>query len=376
MSSNNQQANNLNKLNNLTLTDFDAYETTMPQNMIGDGSLLPVAAIYQNLDLYIDSINTRYIGNILEDIGQLDDGSFIVISSIIDSKYNCGFVTRFHHIENIPNAPSLYLNPRMGPCNVMEIPRRKHIVCGFDSGDLILARGHDLLVEKSCQFFHNIVTSMSMIDDHSLILAGDYDGRIVLVDVESFDPLKMFNYTHDGSVNDLQWSPSGSDNQQFLSCGSDNHILLWDLRAKGNIKPAAAQLICTSQPTALFWGKENEIMFGTEIGNVVRFDLRNRQVLKTERLFPDHRIHRIKSLDTFKSGDKKKPTSVGIVADDCNQLMIYDLNLNICKKQEQYPEQIAIRSMIQFADGHEKTNELRLATIGSKQSVFVHNHHC
>ena len=357
-------------------------------------TLLPVAAVYNDLDFYLQSFKCLTIGNILEDIcavSDVDCGSdsdrehFIVISSNIDSKYNCGFVNRYSSLENIPSNPALYLNLDFGPvCNRLAQIQQKNtsspslIICGFDSGNLVALNTDTLAVVENVRVFHNIITSLRVNNSNSLLASGDFDGRLTLLDVESFIPLHIFDYAHVGSVNDVQFSPK-NDEHMLLTCGGDCDVLLWDIRT--NKSPtishsASLQLTCTTQPTTLQWPSEYLIIFGTEYGNVVQYDLRSKKALSTDAVFPNKRIHKIQPLNNNNKNNNNNRVAYAFLAEDCNQMVIYDSEMRQCLYREQYPSGVQPRSVIEVKSNtkqQENNNTHRLVVIGTGQSIFVHD---
>lgn len=335
---------------------------------IDDGNMLPVAAICANLDLYIQSFHYRYVGNILEEIHQLTDGTFVLASSNIDSMYNCGFVTRFDSLENIPKVASLYINPGFGPCSNLVVTKKSSpslLICGFDSGNILALGQEKLNIVENHLYSHNLITTLRLNGSETQLLAADYDGRIVVIEVESFDAVKIFDSSHgDGPVNDLTFHPENES--QFLSCGGDNEVLLWDLRTPSSSGPAVAQLVSSTQPTALYWPSEKEIIFATEGGSVVRYDLRTQKPLLTVPLFADRSVHKIVPL--------KEGKSVAFLVNEVPQMVIYSADLSTLQHRETYDRGVNIRSLIELKSSSEEKKKVptTLVAIGSGQSVFQH----
>ena len=362
-------------------------------------SLLPVAAVCNNLDLYINSLRTsRFVGAILEEVDQLEDGSFVVASSCIDSKYNAGYVTRFPSLEAIPASATdcLYINPGFGPISSMVTTSERStlkstssapplIFGGFDSGAVVAFSQSQLEIVETKRLFHNVVSRIRLSAGAASprLLAADLSGRLVVLDVETFDPLKVFDYAHDGPVYDAVW-PSlahhrSAGDSLFLSAGGDNEILAWDLRTTTPatlVPPAKAVLCCSSAPTALLWPTEAEMLFGTEAGNLVRFDLRSKRALAVQAAFNDRPIRKIVPVKCLGGGGRD---IIAVIADDSPEVLYYDRkNLEpgaVPLSRQSYG--FDVRSVVEIVSGGGgdqdglQTSSSRLVTIGTGGGISV-----
>ena len=316
--------------------------------------LLPVASLCNNLDFYLQQYSNCSIGVDLDEIEILDDNSFVLISSIQDSKYNGGFVTKFNSFDDIPDSPTDFFNPKYGPCAELCVASSNRIFVGFNSGNITVLDSNLTLIDE-CRYFHNRITKTCLIDSKQLI-GGDFDGRLVLINCNAeMCCLKCYDYAHNGPITGLQTS---HDNKNlFISCGGDQETVLWDVRESLVERPSTILLTTTSIPTALYWPTNNELLIGTESGNVVKFDIRNKKVLKNCSVYDDDRILKFKPI--------KGGSSLAIIGEAQNTLHIYDHELMNKPYEHNYSNSdFSIRSCMDIPFSS------KLITIGTQCTIY------
>src|SRR5699024_6096193 len=244
------------------------------------------------------------------------------------------FVTKFTLVEDIPHRAQLYLNSGYGPCGALEIiSHDDRIVAGFDSGNTVVL-DRNLAPLKTGRYCHNQITSLVAAGaDQSRLVIGDLDGRLVLIDTTDdggFQPVTFFEYAHDGAVTGL--APSRSDPNLVVSAGADRSVLQWDLREPNG---GRRRLLTTlTQATALHWPEADRLLFGTEAGHLVLFDLRTRQPLANRDLLTAD--HLDDQLD--RSVRKIIPLSDGSFAVlAAKHHWIYDRSISTMADSHQYP---------------------------------------
>lgn len=308
--------------------------------------LLPVASLNNSAEFCLQKYSQLPIGEDLEEIQLFDDHSVVLISSIVDSKYNGGFVTKFPTIQDVPNSPAKFLNPSFGPCGSMDTMADRVFV-GFDSGNII-ALDTQFSVLDSCRFFHNSITKIKTLKNGAQLIGADFDGRIVLLSCdEIFQPINFYNHAHDGCITDLQVC---GENSLVMSCGGDHQTVLWDLRIHD--KPATIIMTTTTQPTALYWPSERSLSVGTESGNVVQFDLRTKNVLYTKSIYPDDKIYKFRPIQQ----------SVAIFGASQSKLVVYDQQIANQIFKQNFPNCL-VRSCLEVSN--------QWAIIGTNRQVFL-----
>lgn len=108
------------------------------------------------------------------------------------------------------------------------------------------------------------------------LLTGDNDGRIFVtmrnVDGGFTTDAKPFS-GHDGSVEDLQWSPS--EKTVFASCSSDGTLKIWDTRSKKRV-PAISVKAHDTDVNVISWNPTVNYLIasGSDDGQISVWDLR------------------------------------------------------------------------------------------------------
>ena len=110
------------------------------------------------------------------------------------------------------------------------------------------------------------------------ILSGDNDGNIFVTACN-----EMGNWTsdnrpftgHQGSVEDLQWSPNEKDRNVFASASSDGTVKIWDARSKSRA-PKISIKVSDTDVNVLSWSKHTQFLLatGAEDGRWAVWDLR------------------------------------------------------------------------------------------------------
>ncbi|KAI8866870.1 WD40 repeat-like protein [Ramicandelaber brevisporus] len=110
------------------------------------------------------------------------------------------------------------------------------------------------------------------------LLSGDCNGKIILttrnLNTGNFvsDDNKVFK-GHEGSVEDLQWSPS--ENTVFASCSSDKTIRIWDTRSNSRT-PQLSILAHNDDVNVISWNNSSShlIVSGCQDGSFNIWDIR------------------------------------------------------------------------------------------------------
>lgn len=108
------------------------------------------------------------------------------------------------------------------------------------------------------------------------LLTGDNDGKIFLTtssDGGKFTPDDRPFTGHEGSVEDLQWSPT--ERHVFASASSDGTVKIWDTRSKSR-KPQISVPVSTSDVNVISWSQQNAFLLasGADDGTWACWDLR------------------------------------------------------------------------------------------------------
>jgi len=108
------------------------------------------------------------------------------------------------------------------------------------------------------------------------LLTGDNDGKIFVTTREEsgkFTPDTKPFTGHQGSVEDIQWSPN--ERSVFASASSDGTVKIWDLRSKSR-KPAVSIQVSSTDVNVLSWSKQTVHLLatGADDGQWAVWDLR------------------------------------------------------------------------------------------------------
>ena len=111
------------------------------------------------------------------------------------------------------------------------------------------------------------------------ILSGDNDGNIFVTTCN-----EGTNWTtdhrpftgHQGSVEDLQWSPNEKDRNVFASASSDGTVKIWDARSKSRTAKISIK-VSETDVNVLAWSKQTQFLLatGAEDGRWAVWDLRH-----------------------------------------------------------------------------------------------------
>ena len=108
------------------------------------------------------------------------------------------------------------------------------------------------------------------------LLTGDNDGKIFVTTCGDGDKWNADTrpFTgHEGSVEDLQWSPS--ERNVFASASSDGTVKIWDIRSKSR-KPQISVQVSTADVNVISWSHQNAFLLatGADDGQWAVWDLR------------------------------------------------------------------------------------------------------
>ncbi|KAL9130447.1 MAG: hypothetical protein Q9217_001370 [Psora testacea] len=116
------------------------------------------------------------------------------------------------------------------------------------------------------------------------VLSGDNDGRIFLTTQEpggkwTTDTRPFIG--HQGSVEDVQWSPN--ERNVFASASSDGTVKIWDIRSKSRKPAVSVQVSETTDVNVLSWSKQTPHLLatGADDGQWAVWDLRQWKPLST-----------------------------------------------------------------------------------------------
>ena len=117
------------------------------------------------------------------------------------------------------------------------------------------------------------------------LLSGDNEGNIFLHSSVDAEVGKWTTDTrpfrgHEGSVEDIQWSPN--ENNVFASAGSDGTVRIWDVRSKSR-RPAITVKVSDTDVNVLSWSKQTQHLLatGADDGVWAVWDLRQWKPLST-----------------------------------------------------------------------------------------------
>ena len=116
----------------------------------------------------------------------------------------------------------------------------------------------------------------SPLGSQSRLLTGDNDGKIFLTtrneDGKWNADTRPFT-GHEGSVEDIQWSPT--EQTVFASASSDGTVKIWDTRSKSR-KPQLSIKISATDVNVLSWSRQNPFLLatGADDGQWAVWDLR------------------------------------------------------------------------------------------------------
>ncbi|KAI9293467.1 WD40 repeat-like protein [Neoconidiobolus thromboides FSU 785] len=113
------------------------------------------------------------------------------------------------------------------------------------------------------------------------LITGDFNNRIYLSNVSSngISPDRVPFTGHQGSIEDLQWSPSEAN--VFSSCSSDCSVKIWDIRNKK--RPALGITAHSADVNVITWNKKVNYLLasGSDDGSFSVWDLRTFSNSKT-----------------------------------------------------------------------------------------------
>jgi len=108
------------------------------------------------------------------------------------------------------------------------------------------------------------------------LLTGDVDGRIFITTANqaSFNTDSAPFTGHQGTVEELQWSPS--ERFVFASAGNDGYTRIWDTRSKSK-KPALSVQVSSTDVNVLSWSRNTDYLLasGHDDGSWAVWDLRS-----------------------------------------------------------------------------------------------------
>lgn len=301
---------------------------------------LPVMAISDNVEYYWSNLKANLkVGNILEEVISLGD-KFYGTSSYLHPSGQLGFLHCFSDLAN--QQTSISIDPMHGPCSGFDKLNDNRLICSFDDG-YIGVYNLDLTLEEQRQISHNYITRFKKKDQ--LLIVGDFDGRLTTVDAETLSPVAIADNVFDGAVTDVLTRPNGL----IIASGSDGNILMWDERVGNNLgKLGAAKALVkvSSQPTVMHWthADDLEFFFGTETGNIVRFDIRNWSMVTKKAMFANERIHLMREVMV-----KNSASMVTSSEQSSHQVQFYDSNFDVCLHRQVYGPETNIRSLSQLS---------------------------
>ena len=298
-----------------------------------------------------DGKSYEAFGQCFETIDILADESVVIASDNVRGIRTNGYITKFERIEDVPQLPALTLTPTYGGiCNLFPL-RDKTLICGFDSGH-ISKLNEGLEEQMSVALHDNQICRLSIDRLESKSVSSGYDTSLVVLDLNTFRPLKTYQTAHTAIIWDNAFN--NLDDNLVLTCSRDKDVLLWDLRKQ---KPASKVLTIGTEPTALSWSSKDisNVFIGTSVGEVFLIDIRSPKTSQMTTNMTSKRVHRIKNVLNGKG--------IAICSDDNNFLVLDSNNFN-CIHRDNTSHSDWVRDLTEH---HQK-----LYTVGRDSRLICH----
>jgi len=292
------------------------------------------------------------------------DGNGILLgASCLTGRYWLGSLWFYQSAQHAPNVEmctaGVQLEAGVGDAQWVD---GRSVLVGLDTGGVALwsLEGEDYSTftqAQSATGHDNVVISLSVLCDRSKAVSAGHDRCIKLWDLPSVSLLYNAQ-AHLDMINSIDCHPSEPD--LFVSCGTDDRILLWDKRKS---KPAS---ILSKSPlqqcaTCVRWqpGQLHKLAIGSESGEIVMIDTR----AGVERSKP-HRPHNRPVYDMAFCASK--PSLLASVGEDCRSVVtsVQDDSL-----QEIYSD----TTHTDFAHGLAWSGESSIFTCGWDGCVLSHD---
>ena len=249
-----------------------------------------------------ESLDNKYCNGFFNEIsyGEHFEGVYInnnsnifIASSNLTGKKHDGFITKYQSFDDVPSKPLLSLNPEFGGCSNLVTTNYNKIICGFDSGHVLVLNQE--LEEDGCVADHDDqITDLSVSKLHgTTFLSSSMDLSIIYWDLATCFPTRHLPNADSSPIWNVDFS--FQDDNLFLSCSDHCNILSWDLRLS---KPATNFISMKSIPSCLCWSQKDQSKFvvGTNTGHLFMFDSRNPGQEITSFQVSSNRLHRIKNV--------------------------------------------------------------------------------
>ncbi|XP_012938902.1 methylosome protein 50 [Aplysia californica] len=205
------------------------------------------------------------------------DGGLLLGASCLTGRYWLGSLWFYQNPRAAPDVDrctaGVQLEAGVGDAGWVDAT---HVLVGLDTGGVALWQleddYHTFVLSQAAQGHDHVVSSVSVLSDHSKAASSGHDRCIKLWDLPTVSLLYSAQ-AHLDTVTSIDCHPSEPD--LFISCGQDDRILLWDKR-----KPKPASLLNKSPlqntATCVRWqpGQTHKLALGSESGQLAILDTR------------------------------------------------------------------------------------------------------
>jgi len=257
----------------MVLTDNE-----VKQDGSGDSVPLPVDNLFIPFQVedFIDFIDIH------------EDGCMLLGSSNLTGKIWNGSIWCFENSDDAPNSEKALTGhgcTYSAACGKF-FDSSKKVVIGDDSGCLsylsiekVEDRATHFIPHMTLNLHDMSITSMSIAKNNCI--SGGSDTNIIITDVPTFTAVHKYDGAHIRPVEGISLCPS-EEEIIFASCSQDGSLIVWDQR-----ESSPATVISENNPfsyTCLVWKSENEIVAGTNTGQIKIYDTRKLEEIKSRNL--------------------------------------------------------------------------------------------
>jgi len=212
-----------------------------------------------------------------------EKGQLVLAASNLAGNCWNGLSAVFNDPQFAPNIPHVdYGALNETGCTNVEWFDENKIVLSTDAGTIELWELKEAPVIDNVQVFSphdDVCCSLNVNKYTSQIISSSWDCTIKVWDLEvelAINNLRI----HSDRVLDVLWNPTISD--VFASVSCDGYTLIHDNRAKE--KPVSITSYTEeTYPTSICWLSEQDLCVGFENGEMITYDIRNNNILRTFR---------------------------------------------------------------------------------------------
>lgn len=290
--------------------------------------------------------------------------------------------TRTHQTPNSdPAKPPTTLVATMTESSNVYIHDITPHLASFDTpGTIITEKQNKPISTIRAHKSEGYAVDWSILSPAGRLATGDNDGLIYITSrtdgggwVTDTRPLTG----HEGSVEEIQWSPS--EDKVFASASSDGTVRIWDIRSKSR-KPMITMPISKTDVNVMSWSKQrsNLLATGDDDGVWGVWDLRQWKPNATEKPTPVASFHYHKEQITSVEWHPTDDSIVAVAAGD-NTVTLWDLAVELDDEESKDTAGVQdVPPQLLFVHYHEQAKEVHwhpqipgtLVATGQEFSVF------